>query len=62
MANLSHDRIGLIGRALSETTWVHMHVGDDFAPGLAAVSPEIAEPPPVDFDDCRYRARGSMSS
>lgn len=58
MADLGHDRIGLIGAALPETARMNMDVGNDGAPGLPAVRPEIAKPTAIDLDDAGFQRVG----
>ena len=51
MPDLGDDRIGLVGVALLEAAGMNMDVGHDGSSRCAAMAPEIAEPPPIDFDD-----------
>ena len=51
MPDLGDDRICLVGVALLEAAGMNMDVGHDGSSRCAAMAPEIAEPPPIDFDD-----------
>lgn len=49
--DLGHNGVGLVGLTLLESAGMNMDVGDDSAPGLPAMGPEVAEPTSVDHDD-----------
>src|SRR5438105_11838440 len=55
VTDFGHYRIGLVGSALPKSTRMNVHVGDDRATGLAAMGPEVPEPPTVDHYNAGFK-------
>ena len=51
MAHFGHDRIGAVGIALPKITRMNMDVGDNSAPSLPTMRPQIAKQTAIDFDN-----------
>lgn len=56
MARLRDHGVMAIAAALTVTTGMHVHIGDDFHAQLAAHFPDLAELPSVEFDDAVSKA------